>query len=302
MQVSKREFLNLGLRGMALSVLAPLLKPASLFASSVVVPPTYLSSAIHSYWMRLSYNQKRESRTVRRTVGAALRNIGATKGSHSGFDFTLSFDRAVVAAFVRWAGTRQKPNSLFGLVDVLYRDFIYPELGSVGGRALFGVLLGMLRGWDGTSRGDGVQQLYLIYRDVALRYKEEARPGGDPVLTEQLRQERKTALGNWRTAFLALVDDYAAKRMQLNPEAVITNDKIAGFRAYVNPDLQGPARLRLERRRDQVIVRWKGTGALQQTDTLAGPWVNARKASPAGFPVNQPGKFFRTISSNGGPP
>jgi hypothetical protein len=302
MQISKREFLGLGLRGMALSVFAPLFNPASVFAGGVVVPTAYFNSAVHSYWMRLSYKQKGESRRVRQTVGAALRNIGAVKGSHGGLDFTLSFDKAVVAAFARWAGTRQKPSSLFGLIDMLYTDFIYPEAGPAGGKAMFAILLGMLRGWDGTARGDGVHNLYLVYRNVALRYKDAARPGRDPALAEQLRLERQTALGNWRTAFFSLVDDYAARRLQLNPGTVITNVKITGFRAYSKPDLSATARLQLERRKGQVILRWKGTGVLQQADRVTGPWVNARKASPAEISMTQPSRFFRTISSNGGLP
>ncbi len=287
---------------MALSVLAPLFKPTTVFAGGLQVPPAYFNSAVHSYWMRLSYIPKGESRKVRQTVGAALRNIGAIKGSHGGLDFTVSFDRAVVAAFARWAGTRQKPNSLFGLIDMLYTDFIYPEVGPVGGKALFGILLGMLRGWDGTARGDAVHNLFLAYRDVALRYKDAAWPGRDPVLAAQLRLERQTALTSWRTAFLSLVDDYAARRLQLNPGTVITNGKIKGFRAYSKPDLPATARLQLERRKGQMIIRWKGTGVLQQADHITGPWVNARKVSPAEISLTQPSKFFRTISSNGGPP
>jgi hypothetical protein len=302
MQVTKREFLSLGLRGMALSVLAPLFKPGMVFAGGLQVPPAYFNSAVHSYWMRLSYKKKGESRRVRQTVGAALRNIGAVKGGHGGLDFTVSFDRAVVAAFARWAHTRQTPGSLFGLVDMLYTDFIYPEAGPVGGKALFSILLGMLRGWDGTARGEGVHNLYLVYRDVALRYKDAARPGRDPALAAQLRVERQTALANWRTAFFALVDDYAARRLRLNSGTVIPNGKIQGYRAYSRPDLPVAGRLQLERRKGQVIARWKGTGVLQQADHVTGPWVNARKVSPAEISLTQPSKFFRTISSNGGPP
>jgi hypothetical protein len=287
---------------MALSVLAPLFKPGMVFAGGLQVPPAYFNSAVHSYWMRLSYKQKGESRRVRQIVGAALRNIGAVKGNHGGLDFTVTFDQAVVKAFARWARTRQQPGSLFGLIDMLYTDFIYPEAGAVAGKALFGILLGMLRGWDGTARGDGVHNLYLVYRDVALRYKDAARPGRDPALAAQLRAERQTALANWRTAFLSLVDDYAARRLQLNAAAVITNGKVTGFRAYSRPDLPATARVQLERRKGQMIVRWNGTGVLQEADRVTGPWVNARKVSPAEISLTRPSKFFRTISSNGGPP
>jgi hypothetical protein len=302
MQVSKRQFLKLGLGGAAAWMLGPLLRPVNLFGSPLVTPPSYFSSSVYSYWMRLSYNGGVESRQVRRAVGAALRNVGAIKGRHGGFDFTLSFDRAVRAAFVRWAGSRQKPNSLFGLIAMLHANYIYPEIGPDGGRALFGILLGMLRGWEGTARGLEAHQAYLTYRDLALRYKDAGRASQDPVLIEQLRQERQAALANWRTLLLALAGDYAAGQMQLNPQFVIQNPMIAGFDVYVPPNPAAPPRLRLEPFGDQVIVRWKGGGQLQQAGTVSGPWVNARQAPPAAFDAKAPRMFFRTINSTSGLP
>jgi hypothetical protein len=84
--------------------------------------------------------------------------------------------------------------------------------------------------------------------------------------------------------------------------AVSASERIGGFRIYVSPDHPGATRLRIERAGDQMIVRWKGEGFLQEAQTLAGPWTNARKAPPAAIDAKWPGLFFRTINNHGGLP
>jgi len=300
MKLTKRQFLKLSLGGTAACALAPLFKPASLIASPLVTPGSYLDSTVHAYWMRLSYNGGAESREVRRTVGAALRNIGAIKGKGDGYDFTLCFDRAVDAAFARWADTRQKPNTLFGLIQVLYNNHIEPEFGPDGGRAMFGTLLGILRGWDGSANGAETHQAYLSYRDAALAYKDEARTGQDPALVAQLRQNRRDALEQWRSLFLAQVDRYATRQAQLDPQFTLNTSMLNGFHVYVRPDAAEAPRLKIGKRGNRVIVDYKGTGQLQEAPGPAGPWSDTRKAPPAAFETVSPVKFFRTINKNGG--
>src|SRR5262245_52687573 len=120
MKMSKRQFMKLGIGSMAGAILAPVLKPGSLLASPVVLPPDYLDSVPHAHWMKLSYNEGRESRQTRRCLGAALRNIGAIKGRGLGDAFTRVFDLAIQRAFLRRQQGQTKPGNLFVLLQSLY--------------------------------------------------------------------------------------------------------------------------------------------------------------------------------------
>src|SRR5262245_6979850 len=128
MKLSKRQFMKLGIGGMAGVILAPMLKPGSLLASPVVLPHDYLDSVLPGQWMKLSYNQGRESRQTRRCLGAALRNIGAIKGRGLGEAFTRVFDLAVQRAFARRQQGLTKPGNLLGLVQGLYEETIFPSM------------------------------------------------------------------------------------------------------------------------------------------------------------------------------
>src|ERR1041384_7125894 len=166
--ISKRKFLKLGVGGTAAMFLAPLLKPTSLFARSCELPQSYLNSSTHSHWMKLTYSNGRESRETRRRLGVALRNLGAVRGLGLGHRFPSFFAPALEEEFRRWRTTGHKPASMFELVQAMYDNYIFPQIGEPGGQILFGTLLSLLRGRDGTYLGEHAYQAYLAYRAAAL--------------------------------------------------------------------------------------------------------------------------------------
>src|SRR5437867_3541773 len=188
--MSKRKFLKLGMGGAAAVVLGPLLRPACLLARSFTLPESYLESSTHRHWMKLTYNKGQESREIRRCLGVALRNLGAIRGQGLGYSFVSFFDRALEAAFLRSKATGKKPGSLFELIQMLYDDSIFPQIGPVGGEILFGILFSLLRGRDGTERGEKVYQSYLAYRAAALAHKNAYKTTRDPILILEARKRR----------------------------------------------------------------------------------------------------------------
>lgn len=276
-------------------ILAPLLRPGSLLASPVVLPPDYLDSRLHAQWMKLSYNQGRESRQTRRCLGAALRNIGAIKGRGRGEIFTRVFDFAVQQAFLRRQQGATQPGNLLGLVQRLYDDSIYMEMGPAGGRVLFGTLLAVLRGRDGTSQGEVAHQSYLAYRAAALEHKDAYRKVQDPKELDGIRRKRLALRSQWQLQLGAMVAAYAQRQRVLNRDYVIGPEMLEGFDVYIAPVLVSGPRLAIARVSRGIEVRWDGPAQLQQAPTPLGPWTNVAQRSPATFDGRENQQYFRTV-------
>ncbi len=293
--ISKRNFLKLGIGSTTAAFLFPLLKPASLLARSFELPQTYLQSSIHGHWMKLTYNNGRESREARRRLGLALRNLGAIRGLGLGFSFASFFDQALEAEFSRWRATGEKPISMFELIQNMYDNYIFPQIGERGGQILFGMLLSLLRGRDGTYRGEQVHEAYLAYRATALDHKNAYRNTKDPILIEQLRQRRHALLLNWQAGLNDLVSTYSKRENRLTVGFQIRAEMLQGFEQEMVPVALMPPHLNIYRYAGHVLVSWKGGAKLQQGSSLLGPWTDTRKSSPATFDGAPPHLFFRTI-------
>ena len=297
MKVSKRQFLKVSFEGSAAILLGALFRPAALWASPVVVPADYLNSSWHSQWMKLSYNQGRESRQTRRCLGAALRNVGAIQGKGNGARFAPWFDQAVTEAFTQMRATGRKPVSVFGLVQALYDNFFYPRLGPMSGRVMFGTLLGILRGRDGTTQGATAHQAYLAYRRAALFYKNVYKLTTDPKQLLAARKARQVSLALWQQELMTLVETYALRKAALDPAFHIRSEMLEGFEIYVDPATASPPRARLTftRAGDRLIISWPGDGILQQAPSMAGPWRDVAKSSPVAVDPVERHAFFRTV-------
>jgi hypothetical protein len=293
--ISKREFLRVGVGGTTAVVLASLFRAESLFAGPAVLPRDYLQSSVHHYWMKLSYNQGRESRRTRQRLGVVLRHLGTLSGQGQGFNFALHFDRAVEAAYRRFKATGIKPGSLFELVQSLYDDPLYQETGETGGRILFGTLLALLRGRDGTELGQEAYQEYLSYRKAALVHKNAYKHTADPQERAALRQARKAALDRWALQLASLANLYARRELALPAGFLLRGELFDGLNHRLKPAQMESPQLRIVRAFDQAVVSWRGDARLQGAPTLSGPWTDLRKASPASVSQNQPAQFFRTV-------
>jgi hypothetical protein len=301
MRVSKRQFLGMGLGGTAAVVLAPILRCSYLFGGPVILSPNLLESSVYSQWMKLSYGNKLETRQTRRNLGVALRHIGAIRGKGRGYDFTLTFDQAVEAMFQRWSLTQRKPASLFGLIQMLYDDYIFPMKGAEAGRILFCLLFSVLRGQEGTARGEAAHRSYLAYRSAALAYKNAGRSGNRGTI-EETRKNRAAQLALWRSALLALADDYALRKLTLKADVPVRAQTLKGFEFYSAPVRISAPALSISRRSGQVVISWKGDALLQYGPSPKGPWSRVLKSTPAGFDGKMHEGFFRTIKLKKEPP
>ncbi len=285
--LSKREFLKLVLGGTAAGMAAPFLTMGTASASPLIVPGGYLESRVHAYWMKLSYQRGGASRQVRRRIGAGLRNIGAIKGAGTGLQFSELFDEAIKAVFVRWDKTRRKPASLYALIQMLYDEHIAPRGGPEAGRALFGTLLAMVRGRNGSSQGELAHEAYLRYRQAALAYKEVARKKEDQDAVLEARRVRSRLLQEWQEWLLGLVEGHATGKLRLNPEFIVTAEMTRGFHVYTPPFTWTESALIITARRRQVMVEWRGDGVLQRASSPAGPWKDTGRPSPAFFDARE---------------
>ena len=296
--ISKRKFLKLGIGGTAGIFLAPFLKPTSLFGRSCELPQTYLQSSIHGHWMKLSYNNGGESRETRRRLELALRNLGAVRGMGLGFSFTSFFDQAVEAEFGHWRKTAQKPGSVFQLLQAMYDNYIFPQIGVPGGQILFGTLFALLRGQDGTALGAQAHQAYVDYRAAALAHKNAYKTTQDPIVIEQIRKQRHALLLNWQKSLKDLGGLYATRQMSLNPNFKVQIEMLEGFEEEMVPVALMPPHLNIylwPPNHRSVLVSWKGGAKLQQGPSLNGPWTDTHKSSPATFDGMPPRLFFRTV-------
>lgn len=297
MKMSKRQFMKLGMGSMAGVILAPLLKPDSLLASPVVLPPDYLDSPVHAQWMKLSYNNGRESRQTRRCLGAALRNIGAIKGKGRGDAFANVFDLAVQRAFLRRRQGLTKPGSLMTLIQGLYNDTILREMGTPGGQVLFGTLLAVLRGRDGTAQGEQAHRSYLAYRDAALAHKDAYRKVQDPKELELIRRNRLMLRAQWQLQLSALTSAYAMRQRMLNQDFVVATNMMEGFDVYIAPILVSGPNLTIAHVPRGIEVRWDGPAQLLQGPTPLGPWSPVNQPSPALFDGKARQQYFRTVQT-----
>jgi hypothetical protein len=295
MKMSKRQFIKVGIGGTAAVFLGPLLRPGSLLASPVVLPPGYLESLGHAHWMKLSFNHGRESRQTRRTVGAALRNIGAIKGKGRGWEFARLFDQAVQTAFDRFKAGSQKPASVFGLIQSLYEGFIFPQTGEEGGRVLYGTLLAVLRGRDGTAQGAAAYESYQAYRAAALEQKDVYKTAQDPKDIDAARRKRIATRVLWQQQLTALVQAYAQRKLVLRSDFSIQPDMLEGFEIYMAPLRVSAPRLSIARVGNQIVVTWKGQAQLQAAPDVSGPWNNVDQTSPATFDPRAGRRFYRTV-------
>jgi hypothetical protein len=286
--------------GTAAVILTSLFRPESVFAGPAILPRSYLQSSVHHRWMKLSYNHGRESRRTRQRLGAALRHLGAVRGQGRGFDFALYFDQAVEAAHRRFQATGQKPGTLFELVQRLYDDFLYPRTGEAGGRILFGTLLALVRGRDGTGLGAQAYGDYLNYRQAALAHKNAYRTIADPREREALRLARQAALDLWQRRLAALTELYARRQLVLPASFLLRVELLDGLDRSLRPASVDSPRLRISRAAGQMVVSWKGDATLEEAPALSGPWTDGRKASPAAVGRTMPGKFFRTVRPKAG--
>ena len=291
----RRDFLRVGIGGAAAAFLGPLLSPRCLQARSLSLPHSYLQSAVHGYWMKLTYNHRQESRETRRRLGMALRNLGAVRGQGLGFSFVSCFDQAVEQAFRRAQATGQKPGSLFQLIQMLYDDYLFPKTGVLGGQILFEMLFSLLRGRDGTDGGEKVYQTYLNYRAAALAHKNVYKTTQDSVVIMEARQTRTAWLLAWRKDLKALADLYATRGAVLSPNFRVQPGMLTGLEAAFVPVGRAVPHLGLSRVGGNLVVAWKGGATLQQAPSLMGPWTDTRKSSPATFDFRQAHQFFRTI-------
>lgn len=288
MNLSKRQFLKMGMGGAAGLMLSRFLQPAALLAGKPVVPANYLESNVHNYWMKMTYNRGQESRETRRIIGAVLRNLGSIQGTGVGSEFSAVFDRAVLRAYQSGA----RPGSCLKLVQLLYNNYIFREMGEAGGHALFGTLLAMLRGLDGTAFGNTVHQSYLTYRGAVLTHKDVCRSSNDALLILRWRKARTIALQDWQQKLWTQIQFYSQQRGLLSPNFHVGIAMLAGFHLRVAPP--GPT-LTIVKQGDRVVVSWNGVGRLQQAPTVSGPWSDTGQSSPASFPIRSGPQFFRTI-------
>ncbi len=293
--MSKRTFFKLGMGGAAGVLLGPLLKPSSVMARSFKLPQTYLESSPHQYWMKLTYNNGRESRETRRRIGVALRNLGAIRGKGLGYAFVSFFDQGLERAYLRFKATRRKPASMFELVQEIYDETIFPQTGPLGGQILFEMLFSLLRGQDGTALGEKASASYRAYRAAALDYKNAYKTSPDPIIREAARKKRAHLLQVWRQSLQELASWYAKREATLNGKFVVQSAMLEGFEASLLAVSPSTPRLDIFPAGNRLMVAWKGGASLQQAPDLRGPWTETRKSSPATFDLNQPHQFFRTI-------
>ena len=297
MLLSKRQFIKLGMGGTAAIYLAPVLKPRSLFANSVVLPANYLDTSAHQQWMKLSYNQGQESRRTRRNLGALLRNLGATRGKGRGYAFALSFDQAIGVVYQRWMAGSRKPGSLLELIQALYDEFIFPQKGSVEGLILFRNLFAVLRGRDGTDQGEAARRSYLAYREALLNYKNAYRIGRTGEAIEAARRTKTKLLRDWQAELEALAEAYALQRRRLNGQFPIEGQMLEGYSLSFQAVRLSAPQLRISHSGDQIRVTWDGEGKLQRAPTVNGPWTDVPQNSPAMFDLRENQSFFRTVNS-----
>jgi hypothetical protein len=296
MLVSKRQFLRMSLGGSAAVFLAPFLRCPSLLGSPVILSPNFLQSSVYSHWMMLSHGDGSESRQTRRNLGVALRHLGAIRGKGRGYEFTLIFDEAVETLFRRWVVLRRKPGSLFGLIQMIYDDFIFPTKGAEAGRILFSTLFSILRGRDGSVAGEAAYRNYLAFRSASLAYKNAYRTGDITAIAET-RKNRSAQLTMWRSSLGTLSEGYALRRTSLKINVPVQTPMLKGFELYRAPVQISAPELVITPLGDQVVVSWKGDARLQQASNLNGPWSEARKSTPAGFNPLGTELFFRTIKT-----
>jgi hypothetical protein len=185
--------------------------------------------------MKLSYNHGRESRSVRRTLGAALHSIGAIKGQGEGQQFSHLFDQAVRQAFHHHLQTGWRPASLFHLIQFLYDQFIFPQTGPAGGWVLFGILFAILRGRDGTMEGVAAHEAYQAYRQAALVHKDIYRRTQDPKSIVMAQLTRYWRRDQWQQALNRLMEIYAVRQRRLIPEFYVQPNMMDGFHLYMAP-------------------------------------------------------------------
>jgi hypothetical protein len=286
MNLSKRQFLKLGMGGAAGLMLSQMLRPASLLASPAIVPAQYFDSSVHNYWMKMTYNRGQESRETRRIVGSVLRNMGATQGQGVGDRFAAVFDQAVISAY----RNNVRPHSCLGLVQYLYNNYIFRTMGEAGGHVLFATLLAMLRGQDGTMFGDTVHHSYLTYRGAVLSHKDVSRTNNTQAIL-LWRKARTLALQDWQQKLATQVQFYSQRRGQLSPNFRVNIGMLAGFRPQI---AHGPT-LTIVKEGNHVVVSWGGPSRLQMAPTVKGPWSETNQSSPASFPITSQPHFFRTI-------
>jgi len=263
------------------------------------VPAGYLNSLTHGRWMKLTYSHGRESRQTRRCLGAALRNIGAIQGSGNGARFAPWFDETIDFAYRRAVASGKMPGSVFRLIQMLYDEYFLPRLGVGSGWVVFGTLLSVLRGRDGSARGAAAYESYQAYRRAALLYKNAYRHAAKPEELLELRKQRRASLALWQQNLHALIDAYASRKLTLNPEFVIRPEMIEGFDIYTNPELppppSAPPQLKFAHEGGRMLITWDGGGVLQHAPAVNGPWQDVAKSSPAVFDLTQPQGFFRAV-------
>jgi len=299
MNISKRSFLKLSMGGTAALFLAPIVRPPSLWATPVILPPNYLDSGVHARWMKLSYNNRLESRETRRVMGAVLRNLGAARGQGRGEAFAPMFDNAVMKAFKQHLETGHKPHTLLGLVQWLYDDFIRPEHGTDAGVILYTNLLSMLRGLAGSESGIVLNKQYQLYRESALAHKNAYRFTKDPNQLLQARMRRAEERRVWTEALRAQAHAFAIGKATLSDTQVLDRNVLAGWKTETAAVRLVAPRLRIRKVADQILVSWDGRARLEQAPTARGPWTPLLHASPASFDASEPRKFFRAVDKDG---
>lgn len=285
MRVSKRQFLKTGVGGTALLFMQPFWEPKLLSANPVEVPTRYFRGPLHARWMKLSYNDGRESRQLRKTIGASLRGYGDEAAFHQ------AFEEALNRVFQNWVEGTSKPKSVFGLIQAIYEAMPDdPE----AGRRLFGVLFYLTRGRDGTEAGEVAHAHYRDYRQAVLNYKSLARTSEDPDQVVTARQLKDQWLATWQNDLNLLVEAYASRQRRLDPEVVLELQMLDGF-AIEEVSPAGPA-LAIRRMQDRVEIRWEGEAVLQRAAALRGPWSDTQQISPATILTDDRLGFFRTVS------
>ena len=287
----------MGMAGAAGVLLGPLLKPTCLLARSLELPETYLQSSTYQWWMKLTYNNRGESREARRRMGVALRNLGSVRGKGFGYGFVSLFDQALERAYRRFQATGQKPASMFELIQQMYHETIYPQAGTVGGEMLFGTLFALLRGRDGSPLGEKTHESYLAYRAAALEHKNIYKRTKDPLAIQDARTNRAYFLRVWQQNLRALTSRYARGEAVLNAKVLVTPLMMDGFKAALVAVSSTAPKLSICPVGNHLMVSWKGGHYLQAAPSPSGPWKDARKASPATFDLSEARQFFRTVQA-----
>jgi hypothetical protein len=208
--------------------------------------------------------------------------------------FSLLSLTRLEAAFQRSLASGRKPTSLFALIQELYDGSTFPQTGVAGGELLFETLFSLLRGRDGTERGEQVYQIYLGYRNAALEYK-NAYKTANPEAIQAARKKRKTWLQACQRNLTVLAGLYARREAVLNPNFQIERKMLEGFEPALRPIALSAPRLTIFHGAGRAVVLWKGGAHLQQAPSLFGPWSNTQKSSPASFDLRQQHLFFRTM-------